>query len=261
MTTNNLLGNYSYITPLKYVSGIIREYDIASANVNVLYDAGAISESDYNYISRLPKQSREVEVGLRIRDNLIDQEILAQGIAKAKIQLGIANGIKDNEIVRIANDAVYVNRFDKLKNTQFGNIRFVEKSFFRVMVKLNNLIIFQRTDYDGVNIDVKGISSPALLLHLEYMLDLISQTIYLCEHVSPNYALQYLTDFYQQYLEKKLDIGYYREFNSDSLYKIKDSDFKISNATDINTIDINYNLFILRELYSIILEKANLNRK
>ena len=59
----------SYITPLNYISGRIVEYDIASANINMLYKYNMIDINYYNYLKSLPKINREVEIGKLIRSD------------------------------------------------------------------------------------------------------------------------------------------------------------------------------------------------
>ena len=45
--------------------------------------------------------------------------IIQKGIKESKVQLFDANDIKSYEVIRIANDAVYVNRINGLKYTEF----------------------------------------------------------------------------------------------------------------------------------------------
>jgi hypothetical protein len=90
-------------------------------------------------------------------------------------------------------------------------------------------------------------------------------TITLLERSSINDAIGYLSDICEQYLKRELPVGYYREFNSASLYKVSlyDVSYGLYNASDLDkaSIDINYNYTILRELWSILVEIYTLRTK
>lgn len=251
----NIAISTNYITPLNYVSGRIVEYDIASANISMLKQYNAIDDNYYNYLSNLPKYDREVEIGLLIRSDKKYYDIISIGIQKAKEMLFEMNNIKNYMVVRIANDAVYINHSINLYNTQFGLIHFKQKSIWNSMIKLGNIIIFFNFIGDNIEIDVKGLGVNKEL-HSNFMLSAIANVVYMMERVSTQDALKFIIDLYQNYLNKKLPIEFYREFNPDSLYHLSNSDFYITDPSK-SEIDIGYNLYILRELWSIVLDKYN----
>lgn len=250
----------SYITPLNYISGRIVEYDIASANINMLYKYNMIDINYYNYLKSLPKINREVEIGKLIRSDSNYYNIIKQGIIDAKKKLLLSNNININSIIRIANDAVYINSSSDLQFTVFDNIEFKKKSISSCMIKLDKLLIFFLYNENGINLDIKGINENNQLLHSEYMLSFIAETIYILERVSVEDALKFITNFYEDYINLKLPVGYYRELNSDSMFNFKNCNFYLStvNEKDINLLDINYNLYIIRELWNIVLDVYNI---
>lgn len=254
---DNIITRTSYIYPLRYISGRIVEYDIKSANVSILYKYGKIDKKYYNYLTSLPKISREIEIGLLIRDDITYFDTIQEGIKEAKFALGKTNNIKPEEIIRVANDAVYINRPYDLKYTSFDNIIFNIKTISNSMIKLDKLVIFISYNGDNINIDVKGINDDKLSLHQEYMLSFIANAVYLLERSSIEDSIKFITEFYEDYINLRLDKGFYRELNVYSLFKYKHSEFFLEELS-INDIDINYNLFIIRELWSIILEKFNI---
>ena len=256
----NLASSNSYITPLKYVSGRIVEYDIKSANITMLRKYNIIDENYYNFLASLPKQNREVEIGLLIKSDHKIYETIKNGIIKAKKELFSTNNIDINSIVRIANDAVYINSSNDLKFTKFDIVEFKQKSINNSFLKLDKLLIFFSCINDDLDIDIKGINKSLQLLHENYMITFLANIIYLIERVSIIDAIQALNDFYIKYINLKLDKGYYRELNENSLYKIKYSNFYISSIDNIEDIDINYNLYLLRELYSILIQYSNIKR-
>lgn len=262
------MNNYemtSYITPLKYVSGRIVEYDIKSANITMLLNCGLINQDKFNYLSSIPKIHREIEVGLMIKNNNKYYEAISSGILDAKRELIKINKVDPNNIVRVANDALYINQSTDLKYNIVGknnNIIFNQKAVYSSMLKLNNLIIFFWYNNEGINIDVKGINKQSQQLHLEYLLSIIANVIYRIERVSVSDALNYISIFYDDYINLKLPKEFYRELNSESMYRCKNSCFLISNIESLTEdIDINYNLYIIRELWSIVLELYSQNIK
>lgn len=251
--TKELIQRVNYITPLKLVSGRIVEYDIKAANINTLKQAGKISDEVYRSLLASDKRIREITIGKMISKDPSIYTTISKGIKDAKYQLCDSNDIRSDEIVRIANDAVYVNRSYDLKNTDFGYIHFKEKGVYSVVLHLNDIIVFYWNDSNGINIETKGLGKLEYL-HQNYMLSMIGSSIYLFEQVGIEDTLKYITNFYKQYISRSLPIEYYRELNSGSYYSIINSGFKISNASneDISMIDISYNLNITRELYTTI---------
>lgn len=256
-----LLDQISYLHPSRYVSGRIVEYDIKSANITMLHKYGKIDDKYFYYLYNLPKRDREIEVGNMIKTDPSIYDIIKNGIREAKIKLFDSNDIHLFDIVRIANDAVYINKSYNLKNIVFDDVEFKIKSISSVMIKLNNLIIFYYNDNNGTNIDIKGMSEQTMLLHYDYLLNDIAQIIFLVEKVSIDEALWYFNALYDNYINLRLPKEYYRCFDSKSLYKHNKANFYLSNIDNIKDIDINYNLVLLRELWSILLELYNIKKK
>ena len=256
----NTVQQTNFVSPLRYISGRIVEYDMKQANVSILYQKGAISYEFYNFLCNSPKMYREREIGMMERRDQTIYDIISNGIKEYKLKFVELNKINLNQIVRIANDAIYVNTPIDFQNTIVDNyIEFRPKSISNVMVQLQkDLLIFIEFGIDKINIDVKGIGDK-YLLHSNYFLNIIGTTIFLSERSGVDDALRYLSDIIAQYINKKLDINYYKEFNSESMYRINvmnhvylsiDADNSCKSA-----LDINYNLGLLRELWSIILER------
>lgn len=254
----DLVKKTNYITPLRYISGRIVEYDISSANINILRSCNKISEECYTRLKNSPKLQREIEIGLMCKQDPSVTEIIKEGIVKAKINLIDANNVELSSIVRIANDAVYVNSSLDLPYRVFDGIEFKIKGKYSSMLRLPELLIFFWINNDGMNIDVKGIKQSEQALHAEYMLSLIAETMYLLERVSIKDALSFVSEKYDDYINLRLPVEFYRELNSRSSYKLKNTDFYLYQL-DKDSVDINYNLYILRELWSIVLELYNVS--
>lgn len=262
-----IVNNMNYLSPNRYVSGRIIEYDLISANINALKHSNFITDDDYKYLKSLPKQQREVEIGLRIKQNPKVYTELQKGIKYAKKQLVISNNIDPESIIRVANDAVYINSPNNLLYTKFGDyLEFIPKSISNIYLNLNKIILLLSYDELGqVHIDIKGINENLSCLHENYMITGIVSCIVLLERSGIQEAISYLSELCSHYVKLELSVEWYREFNSFSNYRIKNifGQYNPLNASlgsdNISEdskyiLDINYNYSVLRELWSILLE-------
>lgn len=263
-----IVNNMNYLSPYRYISGRIIEYDLRSANINALKHNNFITDEDYIFLKNLPKQQREIEIGLRIKQNPKIYTEIQKGIKYAKKQLVTNNDIDSESIIRVANDAIYINSSKDLIYTKFGDyLEFVPKSISNIFINLNKTILLLSFDEFGqIHVDVKGINETLSNLHENYIMNGIVTTVVLLERSGVAEALSYLSELCSHYVRLELPVGWYREFNSFSTYRIKNI-FGPYNPLNNETLgaesvgeeakyslDINYNYSILRELWSILLE-------
>ena len=261
MTIEQIISKREYLTPSRYVSGRIIEYDMRSANISIMRHIDMITQESYEKLKSLPKIIREREVGLMEKSDPSIYTSIANGIKEAKLELAAFNKLEPEQIIRVANDAVYVNSMVDLSYTKFGDfIEFVPKNMYNVYCNLNGKLIFCRFDPDGnIHIDTKCLGKNSAL-HRDCMIYTIMSTITILERSSVQDAIDYLYEICEAYLARKLPVGFYREFNVESMfrsnYKINGCPYCFSSAyeTDKSELDINYNYTILRELWSILLE-------
>lgn len=254
---SDLYNSINYQAPIKYIfSRYIREYDISKANINILYRKGVIDSNTFSRLLGSSRDERQIEIGLMEKHDNNIYKVLSEGIIEAKKWLFESNNLEDRDILAIRNDAVFV--IDKqLAHTSFDNINFMNKNTYTsfICVGKNPISVFYRSDkISGQEfIDTKGLGKKSSL-HDSYMTDFIIYIINQMEQGDPSTAISILTDVYKQYVSLNMDIGYYREYNSDSSYKILNSEYRILDAYDKDkySIDISYNMNILRELYSYI---------
>ncbi len=266
----SLASKQNYFCNSRFISGRIIEYDLRAANISMCRQYGIINDDYYRYLLNSDKQYREEFIGWQIRKEMQESgnrsaiegsktyNTIYEGIKKAKLQLFEANNIQPEEVVRIANDAVYINRSSDLVYTKFSEfIEFRKKIVADTVIKLSpTLIIFYWSNVDGLNIEVKGIGDESKIqLHQNYMLSFIGSVLLTYERAGVTDAIHLIEDFYNDYLNRKLDIRFYRELNSISLYKIINSGYYLEDISDINVIDISYNANIIRELWKIIISK------
>lgn len=257
--SSKLYKQVNYHADIDYFSGYIVEYDLRKANISALLTRGIINQNTYNYLLNADKQYREVYIGNMIKqDKNIYKEIQA-GIIDAKRQFIAINDIKDEEILEIRNDAIYLLTDRPIQQQVSDYYFFAKKSFFTFYFKFYfNKDFFYRFDSNSEKdiIEIKGINDEKLALHQDYFLKFIADTIYGIERSSTEEVLNRCNEFYTAYVNRQLDIGFYREFNAESCYRIsmKDKSFLLAAAGENNKpyIDINYNLRILRDLMKVV---------
>lgn len=245
--------NYSSMVNFIF-SRYIYEYDIQKANISILYDKDIISYDDYIQLYNADKLYRQVYIGNLQKKNATLTKVLQDGIIEAKRNLFIQNNIEPNEVLSIKNDAVFIIG-RKLDHTDFGTVHFIEKHEYTSFVRLLNIEIYY--GYNRIRNDetfsVKGLGKNEVY-HTDYMIDFILYILNSIQMRDTQSVIIDMTEFYYNYINKNLHIGYYREFNPMSKYRIgeflvDDLDDTIDNKYSIN---ISYNTRVLTELFKYI---------
>ena len=259
--SSELYQNVNYSNGIDYYSGYIVEYDIRQANINALLSRGIISSDLYDKLHNSEKKYREVYVGNMIKkDDNIYKEIQA-GIIDAKRMFMEENNIEDHEILSIKNDAIFI-LSDRPMVQQFGHYYFAKKNIFTFFFKFyKDKEWYYRFDQQSLNdiIEVKGIGDEALMLHQDYFLKFLADISYNLQRSSIEETLNRCNEFYTSYLNRQLEIGYYREFDNYSQFRVtfkgsvnKSYLLPMVTENDIINLDINYNLRVLRDLIKVI---------
>ena len=257
----DLWKKVQYEPPFNFIfNGNIQEYDISKANINMLKAYGMISDEQFNNLFVSDKYIREKIVGEMEKENKELVKIIQNGIIEAKLALFEYNQIQNNEVVRIANDSVYINRPILLKQNVVPilsgyQINFALKNIFTSMIRLGKVLVFMNSTPNGYNVDIKGISKEKHQYH-QMFLSFICNIMEMIERSTKEDVLRYYHDFYNAYINLDLSINYYREFKSTSCYRIKGGSIgaELLDESYKNKLDIEYNLYILRELYKIIMQ-------
>lgn len=249
---------HTYDLDIPYYSGYIVEYDIRKANINALRSRGIIDRATYDMLYSADKQFREIYVGKMIRENPKVYDEIQLGIRDAKRKFFSTNGIKNNEVLSIKNDAVFVLSSRQMR-THFDLYEFAIKGNYTFYFKTMKKQFFYRFDnHSGTDIvEVKGINEEKLLYHKDFFLKFLLDAFYNLQKSSIEETLDFCNQFYEEYVNRRLDIRYYRELNPDNIYRITRPGKQSYGLTDvdpqyIDIIDINYNLRIIRDLINIV---------
>jgi len=255
--------NYLVECPF-YFNTFIREYDMSKANASILLWKGVIDRKQYNFIVNLPRMDRQVMIGNMQKKKEINN-IMEEGVKECRYMFLKENNLMPTDILSIKNDAIFVIN-KKIQNNRFANgiINFSLKNEYTSYMSLNRrkleLYYFSDPITQQDRIDVKGINDAKLVLHEKYFLDFIYFLFEMIQQDSINEVIKVFQNFYNDYINKKLDIGYYRTFNAESKFVLKwDSNThkqlyafdSISTAIKYKElIDISFNMNLLREIFS-----------
>lgn len=252
--------NYSkdnYLTPQKYIfSSIITEYDISKANINILKYKNMITPKEYEYAISLDKKSREIYIGLKQKNSNI-ANALQEGFAEFREKFITANNFTETDIISIKKDAIFILN-KKAKIVNFDNIVFTEKNIYNSYMNLNRLEIYYGSDpINGTDkIDIKGISNELLPLHEDYMICFLCTVLDYIQSNSIKEVYEMILQFEKMYRNKELAVEFYREFNSDSMYRISINGTQYLLDTISNNefyyLNISTNYKIIQEIYKLI---------
>jgi hypothetical protein len=240
----------SYDTPLNALFNYtIIEYDMKSANTSLAREFDLLPEEEIRKIENLPKKEREIAIGCIKRDT--------EGYsAKEKIAFEAArkfffeqNEILEEEVVSIHRDAIFVTRYVEHEQVT-KNINFRKKNAYTSYVNLG-VKIFKKPE----GLDIKGIDDEIYeTKHSMYFGSFLNDMIHRIEATPRDSYLRYIRDFYDQYKWRKLDPGYYREFNARSNFHYFDGRYADEEYTEnLELVDTSYNLQLILKFLMMLL--------
>ena len=199
----------------------ITEYDIKAANITMLSQANMLKQSTIESLAELPKHDREVAIGKAIAKNPELKEVIATGIRRAKEKLFRANGILDEDVLAIRNDAVFVIG-RRLKYTTFGEIVFRETPYSAYLY-LDGIEIFYQQNQEKNIVSIKGVKDE-IVEHPDHQKGIVSFFVNVMRYLVAGrkaHLRRYLIEFTCAYKDRDLPIEFYRELNSSNVYRTK----------------------------------------
>lgn len=266
----------SYTSPINLILGrYIYEYDIEHANISILHEAKEISDTVFNLLLKTEKLDREIMIGKLLEKGKSSNaarllDVLDKGFLQARKNIIESNHIDSHNILMTRKDSIFV-LDQRLSQTEFREIKFVLKNVYTSYynLELSNLILLYGKKPTGFMQEedflvIKGISKSNQELHKPYMIKFLTQLLYIAEHSDIKYVLFELKDFMKRYRNRELSVGYYREFNAQSKFRVQISIHQInteygvqniSEKEDLYGIDIGFNYEVLVKLYQLFSSK------
>lgn len=243
----------------------IYEYDIAKANLNILYAKGIINDDKYSEILKFGRGQREIYFG-NLSKNKEISDTLSKGLTEYRSKFIESNNLKDTDILSVKNDAFFIIG-NKVSNTKFGNVEFKLKNIYTSYFYISKLEFYYALDLinDKELLDVKGISDEKLIRHKDHFILFLCSIFESIQNNTSENSFNLIFEFYNKYINKELPYGYYREFNADSEYRLSFPNGMqwMSNSMDekcFEYINIGYNLNIIMEIFSIVNLLYNRNK-
>lgn len=248
-----LYASVSFTRDIPILLTSIFEYDIAKANISVLFNRGRITLADYTRLYNSDNMTRKVIIGKMERENPILTKEKQKGIMDAKQYLFEANEIEDHEVVSIKNDAVFVTRM--LEHTKYGYAEFTLRNRYDLFMKVLRLELYYMFDQitGEEDLTIKGVNDSVLALHDDYILDFLRQLLCTYMNSGVEHSIRLLRGFYQAYTSRTMDINFYRDLrtgqyliNTGSL--VYEYDSTIPDPNMIDMVDIRNNCMFFRAL-------------
>lgn len=256
-----------YTAPYSYIrSTFIREYDIQKANINALLSNGIITQKEYDWFCIIPKQQREEYIGKMAKNNkeIKLASIIIDTIKEARRLFIETNGLSESSILSIKNDALYIIN-DIPTYTDFGNMHFILKnvytSYYHIQIPRGLEMYYSLDRVNNLEkLDIKGISDGNLeVYHEPFMVDFLKTLFYSIETDPIKDSIELIKAFYTKYINRDLDIEYYRQFGPKSMFDtlfnspVLKSRYLVNNPlSNQSNLVIDYNASIIRELYKIV---------
>lgn len=238
---NTLYQRHNYLNKdIEFlVSNEIIEYDMQSAGFNLIKKFKLLDDYKIRYLESLDKKPRQIQIGLYQRQDKELKKKLNEKFIEARKWFFDNNNLTDSDILSIKKDAIVTTK--RCFETEFDNIRFVEKNEYTSYYYLNRYEFYYNKD----TLDVKGISDELLELHRDYMLDFLFNFFKMNEISKKKKVIELIKDFSYYYKRRDLNIEYYRELNVQSVFKINERLFGeklgLRSIGDKDAVDISYN--------------------
>ena len=274
MNSNELWDKSRYTSPISFIiGGKIVEADVTKANISILREANRISEDMYKYFLTSDRIERLVFVGNMQASDESVTKLLQERLKEVRRKIFEVFCIDESHLLSIRNDAII---FVDTGKRYIGNdvlvgagqsetyylseyLNFRIKNIYSSYYKIGNkeILYYNNRISNDEYIDVAGIGDEALGLHKWYFLELL-MSLFECAEEDIKETLTFLSEVYTQYINKSLDIEYYRRFDANSRYDIDKSisrlyNYQLAHMTNEqkDIVDISYNESILRQLQKI----------
>lgn len=227
----------------KVINSRIIEWDIKSGNTSIMRAFNLCPIERIQELEEMKKQDRVIAVGNMMKDSEFSKKLEA-GFNQVVNEFMELNGLnKDDDVLRIMRDAVYVIN----KPIKYDTIR----EYCHFIPKNEYIGYFFLSPYEFFisqhSIDVKGIDDEKLKSHENGTLRVIRDVYDACveynmDQVKINAFMKGVVD---AYIHRDLEFDAYREFNNESNFRINMYGHEVlSDAIterDLSDVDISFN--------------------
>lgn len=210
------------------VNCLITEYDIERGNTSVMKHYHLCHEDIIARLEVLPKQERNVQVGLMQKENKAFAKSLETAFDMAVSQVIKQNDLDmDIDILCVRRDAIFVVN-KTLQNPKVGeSINFRKKHEYHAALQIGPRLHFFFEIGKPVRVDhfiQESKDVDGILQKLRPgMFDFLEEFVQICEGSNMNRQriYEWLANFCNAYKAKELDWEYYREFNREAGFRFR----------------------------------------
>ena len=242
----------------KLVNKQIIEYDLKSANTSLCREYGLLPKDKIDKIDALPKEKRTKRIGVMMRDDKVFKDALVLAFKDIRRRFFEENNLSDEDVLAIKKDAIFVK--GEVPITDFGDCHFIPKNEYTSYLYLNRFELYYSERFGESRLDVKGMNDEDLKKHEDYMLFFIRKFFHVLQADTWKGSYQYLYRFISKYKKRELEVGFYREFSHENVFKMIDEEETYDDEIFIpyedksEHVDISYNYFnILMPLVKMLI--------
>ena len=229
------------ITTLKNTTVV--EFDMQNAGMSILTNEKLLPQEDLDWLNTLGKKERHIAVGKMVGEDKVLSEALINTFVKVRERFMEVNQLQNADILSIKKDAIFVIN-PKVKHLEVDGYKFAQKNRYSSYYYLNGKEFYYSSWAD--RLDVKGLSKEVVATQQEYLLGEFKKLMRMNERLDYESMFRALKTFRQDYLERELEAGCYREFNSNKFrmtYKVNDIPLFSDEVSEeqMDTVDIGYN--------------------
>lgn len=233
----------------------ILEYDMRNAGISLCKEYNLLPNSTLRYLESIDKKEAQIKLGVMQSKDKKLRDSLSEAFVDARKKFFEANELTPDNVLSIKKDAIFV--LSRCQHLSFGHIQFVNKNSYSSYYKFDRYEYYYYTN----GLDIKGISDEKLEKHRDYMISAIHEFMFLMENVKTDKIIRYVKEFIYLYKTHQLAPEFYRELNSDSLYrmvyKINNKHLAIDSVDSVDEVLINYNFnTYLSPMIDIVLRKG-----
>ena len=196
---------------------MITEWDMKSGNTSILREFSLIPEKKIEKIEQMSRELRQKEVGLLQKKDKSLASKLEAGFDEIITRFIAVNELENDDIISIKRDAIFIRSRTPKFQTIGQYCTFRPKGVYSAFLLLDGKEFYMTPD----SFDIKGFPDDKVSLHnngiLSYVHAFLEDFDYDMRGLN-----QYCKEFVSAYKNKELPIEFYREFSSDSQFKILD---------------------------------------
>lgn len=198
----------------------IFEVDMARAGLSVIKQEKLLPLATIHQLEALSKHEASVQIGKisRLKEYRgLAKEITTQIKDRVRMLCDL-NRIPDTDIISVKRDAVFVSGVKPRLLSLPNGTEFKIKNVYSDFMNFNGVEVY--FNFGRKTFDIKGMSDTATALHSEFLVEFFFFVLDLMRKGRQLDTIDTLCQFKIDYLQRNLDIGFYREFNSGSGYAI-----------------------------------------